>query len=131
MSWRTDLFCTITFPHETYGSKQTVEDELEGKKRAIRVVEQRLRDFALMTEPEKFYDKESYESPYDFIDRELRDNLEMLQELHVEEYKLERLIESWDLCHDEDGCPVTPPWGWEDRAYIDGDYIRKRVEATE
>lgn len=131
MSWQTDLFCTITFLGETYDRKSTVEDELMGKKRAIRIVEQRLRDFALMTEPEKFYDKESYESPYDFIDRELRDNFEMLQELHEEAYKLQLLLDNWELCHDKDGYPVTPPWGWEDRAYIEGDYIKKREEATE
>lgn len=124
MSWSTELFCSIHFNRETYNSRYEVEDRLDEVKEQIETCKQSLRDLAMMTEPEKFYDKEDYNSPYDFVHRSYNQNIELLQELTIDEWKLEQLLYNWDRCHNEKGLAINPPKEIEwNTAYLEGDFV--------
>lgn len=124
MSWSTELFCNISFNRKTYNTKYEVETDLEELDKNIENCKRELRDLAIMTEPEKFYDKEDYTSPYDFVSRNLEENLELLEEFHVEKWKLEILLNNWDKCHNKEGLAIDPPneISW-DTAYLHGDFV--------
>lgn len=125
MGWQTDLFCNITFDRETYNNLYEVEDRISELERYVNTCKKEIRNLAIMTEPEKFYNKEDYNSPYDFVNKTVEDNLELIEEYSVELYKLYMLRDCWDKCHNDKGLAISPPKGinW-DSAYLDGDFIK-------
>lgn len=125
MSWATNLFCNIEFNRKTYNYKYEVEQELEDITKQIETCKQSLRDLAVMTEPNKFYNKEEYVSPYDFVHQEFNSSIELLEELVVEQYELNLLLYNWDKCHNKDGLAIDPPEDihWN-TAFLDGDFVK-------
>jgi len=125
MSWSTNLFCNMSFSRKTYNNRYEVESELEDLHKQIETCKQTLRDLTIMTEPSKFYNKEEYYSPYDFVHQEFEDNAELLIELTIEEYKLNFLLKNWDQCHTSDGLAISPPEDihWN-TAFLNGDFIK-------
>lgn len=128
MSFQTDLFCSVTFMRKTYNNRYEVEEDLNEVRSGIAACEKELRDLAVMTEPEKFYDKDTYDTPYQWVVEGLEDNLKLLADYRHDEVRLQLLLDNWDLCHDKDGNATPAPWGWEDRAFLDGDFIKKKEE---
>lgn len=123
MSWETNLFCNIIYNRETFNSKGEVERKLEGLNNEIGKLEGEIKSLSLMTEPEKFFNKEE-DILYQVTTR-VSDLLEELEELHIERYKLEILLANWSYCHDENGLAIDPPEGvsW-DTAFLDGDFVK-------
>lgn len=124
MGWQTDLFCNVSFNRKTYNSLYEVESDLEEIQKCIATCEEELRDMAIMTEPEKMYNKEDYCSPYDFVHQTVHNNLELLREYYVDEYKLYLLKDNWDACHDGVGLAIPPKDLEYDAAFLDGDFIK-------
>ena len=60
MGWQTDLFCNITFNRETYNNLYEVEDRISELEGYVNTCKKEIRNLAIMTEPEKFYNKEDY-----------------------------------------------------------------------
>lgn len=125
MGWQTDLFCNITFNRETYNSLYEVNDRIEELEKCLNTCKKEIRDLVMMTEPEKFYDKKSYSNPYEFVNKVLEGDFELIEEYNVELYKLYKLRENWEKCHDENGLAIDPPdcIGW-DTAFLDGDFVK-------
>lgn len=124
MSSQTDLFCRVTFLGKTYNHKYEVEGELTLTQKAIKRKENVLRDLAIMTEPEKWYDKENFDNPYEWVTTTLKEQLEDLACLYDDEVRLGLLLDNWELCHDKHGLAIAPPWGCDETAYLDGDFVR-------
>lgn len=123
MSWSTELFCNITFSRETFNSKSEVQDRIEETERYLQTTKDSLRNFVIMTEPQKFC-PENYD-PLIWVNGELQDLLDYIEEYSVELYKLRTLLTNWDKCHDENGLAINPPEGikW-DTAFLDGDFVK-------
>lgn len=121
MGWTTDLFCNITFHKETYNSKYEVESEIEELNHSIKNNEEYLKKLVFITEPNKFFPDDTFYS----IDSAVKDTLEILQEDYIKKYKLELLLDNWEMCHTEDGLAIDPPedMGY-DTAYLSGDFVK-------
>lgn len=121
MGWSTNLFCNISFHKKTYNTKYEVLDEIDELNGLIKVCEDRIKAFALITEPKKFCSEE--EDPQLYLSMGVQENLEELQEYYIEKYKLELLLDNWDISH-KDGYAIKLPDNihW-DSAYVDGDFI--------
>lgn len=124
MSWSTELFCRIGFSHETYNNIDEVQDKLEQLNKEIETCEQSIRDLVIMTEPAKFYNKEDYDSPYSFVYQEYRDNMELLEELLIDRYKITLLLDNWDQCHRNDVAIDPPENVHYDSAFLWGDFVK-------
>lgn len=122
MSWSTELFCNISFNRKTYNSKGEVESDLEETNSLIDSCKKTLRDYALMTEPHKFVEKD--DNPYFTITSSVEETLKLLEEYIGERDRLLLLLENWDNCHNKEGLAIYPPddiqWN---TAYLHGDYI--------
>lgn len=125
MGWSTNLFCNIEFNRKTYNSKYEVEADLEQVNNIINICLTDLRDLAIMTEPEKFYDEEKYDNALCFISEHFDSAIESLEEAYIDRYKLELLLDKWDVSHNKEGFAIDKPKEIEwDTAYIDGDFIK-------
>lgn len=125
MGYSTELFCNLSFNRETFNYKSDVESKLDDVKSYIKMDKARLRDFALMTDPEKLYNKEDYDSAYSFLTSEVENTLDDLEENLVEKFKLETLLDCWDNCHTKEGLAIPAPDSitWE-TSYLEGDYVK-------
>ena len=125
MGFATNLFCNITFNRETYNSLYEVDNRIKELEECLNTCKKEIRDLAMMTEPDKFYNKESYSSPYEFVYKVLEEDFELIEEYNVELYKLYILKENWKKCHDENGLAIDPPdcISW-DTAFLNGDFVQ-------
>lgn len=123
MGWSTELFCNITFNRETFNSKREVEERIEELERYSQMSRDRIRDLAMMTEPQKFC-PENYD-PLIWIRNELQDALDALDECSIDLYKLNLLLENWEICHNEEGLAIPPPIDVDcDTVYLTGDFVK-------
>lgn len=131
MSWSTELFCNISFNRQTYNSLYEVEDKIDELEKCIEQCKRELRDLAFITEPSKFLESED-ETPYSFIDRTFKENIELLEEYFIELNDLKTLRYYWDKCHTKDGlaipCPDNVHW---DSAFLDGDFIKTTKDGSD
>lgn len=123
MGWSTELFCNITYNRETFNSKYEVKDRIEEIEQYLKISEGRLRDFSMMTEPQKFC-PENYD-PLIWIRNEVQDAIDEIEEYSIELYKLNLLLENWDNCHNEEGLAIEPPEGitWK-TPFLSGDFVK-------
>lgn len=129
MSYYTELFTSITFHNKSFGSLYEVTEELGETKRMISYYENKLHTLGIMTEPKKFCQEED---PLAYVTQEVKESLEELQELYVEEYKLSLVIETWEKTHDEEGYAIGRPEGIDwDASFLDGDFITHREKEEE
>lgn len=132
MGWSTELFCNLSFNKKTYNSLLEVENDIDEINMILNNIKSTLRQLAYITEPEKFYSKDDYDSPGDYIESELSRCLDELDDYYFDLVKLEYLRDNWRNCHDKDGFAIEPPtpMDWE-TAYITGDFIRTRKNNVE
>lgn len=125
MSWETTLFTSIRFNRKTYDSRYEVESDLDELNKCIKNAEQELTSLALITEPEKFFNKDEESDLMWTITQRVRDTLELLEEQYVERNDLTRLLDVWDDCHNENGlaipCPDNVQWN---SSFLEGDFIK-------
>ena len=120
MGWSTELFCNISFNRKTFNSKYEVEEELEDTKKYLETAKSRLRNIAMITEPKKFCDDD--DDPIYWLDNEITNTLELIEEYTIDIFKLERLLENWEQCHNKEGLAIDPPsYGI---AYLCGDFVK-------
>lgn len=133
MGWETRFTTTLTFNKETYDSLYKVEDDLEDVNDTIRIIETRLRNLVMMTEPAKFCPKDY--DPLNWLEHETKECLEELKSLYVNRFMLSCLKNDWNQCHTENGEPIHPPKEicneQGDVAFIDGDFILTEKEKEE
>lgn len=123
MGWCTDLFCTITFNKQTYNSKYEVEEKIREVEQYLQFAKDRVREFSIMTEPNKFC-PEGYD-PIIWIRNEIQDTLSDIEEYSVELYRLNMLLDNWKNCHNEEGLALYPPENIKyDTAYLCGDFVK-------
>lgn len=123
MGWSSELFCNVSFYKETFNSKYEVENRIEDNEASIRYAEERIKNLVMITEPKKFIDEEY--DPISYLINECKEELEIIKDYAIENYKLGLLLEHWDNCHNEDGLAIDPPeginWG---TAYFSGDFVK-------
>lgn len=125
MAWSTELFCNISYNRETFNSKYEVEDKLDTVNKCIDGCKKTLRDLAIMTEPNKFFNDDPDSNPYYQITKEVEDHIELLEEYYIEKYKLSLLLENWENCHNKEGLAIYPPDNIDWRtAYLHGDFVK-------
>lgn len=113
------------FNKETYRSKHEVERALKEVKESIEVYKARLKNFAIMTEPQKFCPEG--EDPLTWLEEEMEEILEALEWAYTDDYKLTMLLDNWDDCHDKNGNAIIPPkplklWTM---CFCGGDFIKE------
>lgn len=124
MGWSTNLFCNIEFNRKTYNSRYEVEADLEDVNKIINICTTNLRDLAIMTEPDKFYNEKEYDNALCFISNLFDGNIETLEEAYINKYKLELLLDKWDVSHNKEGFAIDKPKEIEwDTAYVNGDFV--------
>lgn len=129
MGWSTDLFCNISFNKKTYNSLYEVENDIEECKSMIQLYTDKLRSYALMTDPRKMLNCEDCEGnpidPIDFINTEFNRIIEEMDDYKHDLFKLEYLSDNWSACHNDKGLAINPPENvhW-DSAFLDGDFVR-------
>jgi hypothetical protein len=129
MSWYTNLFCNIEFSRETFNSIHDVYDRIEENEKYIEIAKNKLRTLAYITEPNKFCPSE--EDPIIWIENEMESAIETIEESNVELYKLHKLIDNWNKCHNEEGLAIDKPKDLHyDTAYISGDFINTASDPT-
>lgn len=125
MGWSTELFCNISFNKKTYDSYDKVVSDIEDLKRYIRTIEDKIKNLAFITEPDKFYDKEKYDSPCCWIESETDVCLGLLRDYYQELNDLEHLKANWKNCHNKEGLAIDPPDNIKcNTAYLSGDFIK-------
>ena len=127
MGWSTELFCNISFNRKSYNSLSEVGDDIETAKKIIQLYKDKIRAYAVMTEPDKMvkFDDERYDNLLMQIDGEVSDMLEEMEEYYDELFRLQYLWENWEHCHTKDGLAINAPKEitWE-TAYLDGDFVK-------
>lgn len=125
MGWSTELFCNISFNRKSYNSLYEVESDIDELKKEIGTCKDSLQSLVFMTEPDKFYNKEEYDSALSWVRSEYDNNMSLLEELQYELFKLEYLRDNWKNCHNDEGLAIPTPddikW---DTAYLEGDFVR-------
>lgn len=122
MGWSTELFCNISFNRESFNSKYEVQDKIDEIKKCLEYTKDKIKNLAIITEPNKFC-PEDYE-PMSWIQGEVRENLELIEEYTIDIYKLELLLENWDVCHNEEGLAIDFPEGITlNTAFLEGDFV--------
>lgn len=146
MSQATVLYTRIRYSHKTYNDIRDVEEDLERAKASLEMSKATISKLCIMTEPSKFCGEEN---PMFWVDREYNEALENIEEMSVEIYKLEKLIDEWDQSHDENGLaiPIMAPtnefdkyhgtlykpalseedlrkFSYGQRSFVDGDYVK-------
>lgn len=123
MAWSTNLFCNIEFNRETFNSKDEVSNKIEELESYIETAKKSLRDLTVITEPNKFCPKD--EDPLCWLITEFNGQISLIEEYSVELYKLYKLLDSWDKCHDINGLAIDPPNNIQyDTVYLTGDFVR-------
>lgn len=132
MSWSTELFCNISYNRETFNSKYEVEDKLNTVNRYINDCKKVLRDLAIMTEPNKFFNDNPDSDPYNQITINFEDTIELLEEYYIEKYKLLLLLDNWENCHNKEGLAIYPPDNIDwNTAYLHGDFVKSTKYPTD
>ena len=124
MGWGTYLVTPLYFSKDTFKTKYEVEKALKETRESISIYKDRLKAFALMTEPQKFCPKD-IDAPLEWLEGELSDLFEALEEVYTYEYKLLLLHDAWDRCHDKNGNAIVPnkPLKVWDMDFCGGDFI--------
>lgn len=124
MSQRTTLYTTakFVFPGKTYNNKREVELDLESERNLLHSVQIELRDLALMTEPNKFFDSKDC-SLYEQISDKVNALLSEITTRTIYIIRLETLFQKWDDCHNEEGLGIDVPDDFEYKSYIGGDFV--------
>lgn len=125
MGWSTELFCNISFNRKSYNSLYEVESDIDELKKEIGTCKDSLQSLVFMTEPDKFYNREEYDSALSWVRSEYDNNMSLLEELQYDLFKLEFLRDNWENCHNDEGLAIPAPDGikW-DTAYLEGDFVR-------
>lgn len=132
MSWSTELFCNISYNRETFNSKYEVEDKLNTVNKYINDCKKVLRDLAIMTEPNKFFNDNPDSDPYNQITINFEDTIELLEEYYIEKYKLLLLLDNWENCHNKEGLAIYPPDNIDwNTAYLHGDFVKSTKYPTD
>ena len=132
MSWSTELFCNISYNRETFNSKYEVEDKLNTVNKYINDCKKELRDLAIMTEPNKFFNDNPDSDPYNQITINFEDTIELLEEYYIEKYKLLLLLDNWENCHNKEGLAIYPPDNIDwNTAYLHGDFVKSTKYPTD
>ena len=122
MGWETNLFCTLTYNRDTFNYKGEVLHKLEEIEDTIKDCKKTLHNLAIMTEPNKFFDKEDGSILFQ-IENRVEESLELLEDCYVEQFKLNVLLNNWEYCH-KDGLAIAPPSDIKgNTAYLDGDFV--------
>lgn len=123
MGWSSELFCNVSFNKEAFNSKYEVANRIEENELSIRYAEERIKNLVMITEPKKFIDEEY--DPISYLSNECKEELEIIKDYAIENYKLSLLLENWDNCHNEEGLAIDPPetvkWN---TAYFTGDFVK-------
>ena len=129
MGWETNLMVHLRYNRQTYTSRYDVQNRLGDVEDMIKYHTDKIHSIGLMTEPKKFIEEDA--DPLQWINNEISESLEELEEYYIERFKLNYLLEYWDKCHTKDGEPIHAPEGvgWDD-AYIDGDFIMTKEEKS-
>ena len=128
MSQSTRLFTTINFAGKTYNSLNEVENELREVEARIEDLKSNLRVLAYMTEPNKMKPEDATVSEY--LDANVNYLYTEFEELFVKRYKLEMLLEEWDMCHNNEGLGINPPDNIKYKSFIDGDFVYTEKHPT-
>ena len=132
MAWSTELFCNISYNRETFNSKYEVEDKLNTVNKYINDCKKVLRDLAIMTEPNKFFNDNPDSDPYNQITINFEDTIELLEEYYIEKYKLLLLLDNWENCHNKEGLAIYPPDNIDwNTAYLHGDFVKSTKYPTD
>lgn len=129
MSQKTTLYTTVKFDfyYKTYNSKREVEVDLETEKSAISSASNKIRELALMTEPNKFFDSK-VDNVYNQLTKEVDSLLDEIKDRTVNVIRLNLLLSKWDECHDEKGLGIDPPENLElNKSYIKGDFVYTQI----
>lgn len=121
MSQSTRLFTTINFVGKTYNSLNEVEKDLREVEERIEDLKSNLRVLAYMTEPNKMKPEDATASEY--LDANVNYLYSEFEELFVKRYKLEMLLEEWNMCHNNEGLGINPPDDVKYKSFIDGDFV--------
>lgn len=128
MSYETNLTTTITFCRETYNHRWQVEDKLTEVRTEIADLKSRLIELAVMTEPQKFFTDAEDGYVLEEVRSKAKYYLECLDEYSTEEYKLVKLLESWEECHDKEGFAIPCPDEHFGKSYLDGDFVKQKED---
>lgn len=128
MSQSTKLYTSLRFPYKSYNDIYEVNDDLNEVNERIRLFENHLRTLVFMTEPQKF--KEADESSESYLTRAYNETIESLSDLYVDRFKLEKLVDEWDACHNKHGQGINPPEEIKYKSYIDGDFVYTEKHPT-
>lgn len=132
MSWSTELFCNISYNRETFNSKYEVEDKLNTVNKYINDCKKVLRDLAIMTEPNKFFNDNPDSDPYNQITINFEDTIELLEEYYIEKYKLLLLLDNWENCHNKEDLAIYLPDNIDwNTAYLHGDFVKSTKYPTD
>ena len=125
MGWSTELFCNISFNRKSYNFLFEVESDIDDLKNEIGTCKDILQSLAFMTEPDKFYNREEYDSALSWVRSEYDNNMSLLEELLYKLFKLEYLRDNWKNCHNDEELAIPTPDSikW-DTAYLEGDFVR-------
>lgn len=139
MGWESNLYCNISFNRKTYNSRYDVERDLEDVKSRIDIAKKELQSLAYMTEPNKFCGEDT---PEEYVENKLINALSTLQEESIEEYRLELLLDNWNICHNDKGEAISlidkelskedvKKFWLSKLAFFDGDFVNSDVKRKE
>lgn len=128
MSQSTVLYTRIGFCGKTYNSLTEVQRDLDRVNEYIEKMQSDIRVLVFMTEPQKFTPSDT--SVDWWLDDRLKELLSELEEQQIERFKLEKLVDEWEECHNEVGFAIDPPEQIKYNSYLDGDFVYTEAHPT-
>lgn len=126
MGWETTLTTNITFYKTTYNHLYEVETDLKEVKDMIQYYKDKIRSLVMTTEPKKICPEDCIDNPLEWLQRELDESWEVLDEYYWKEFKLEILKDEWNNCHDDKtglALVSSDPDIWK-KSWLDGDFVK-------
>lgn len=134
MGFGTTVFTRLYFSHQTYNSLEEIQEKIEELESWIRNEREKIGKFAIMTEPDKWWRKDEAEvgeTPMVWVENEIENALNAIEEYREELTRLYILEGAWDECHDKDGIGIGLPKNVKyGDSYIHGDFIKTKDPDT-
>ena len=124
MGFGTTLYTGIYFHDENYDNVIDVQNRINEVKAIINNYKERMKMYAVCTEPKKFFKDEK--DIFLAIHNKIDEYFEILEEYYIELYKLELLLNKWESCHDKEtgyGKLPDPEQKLFSKSFIRGDFI--------
>ena len=123
MSTYTNALIHVWLKNQTFNTRGDVEDYIEEQESYLENAKKTLYKLAWMTEPKKFCEDD--ENPEIYIENNLRYAIDEIENVSVNIFIANKILDSWDYTHNSDGLAIGDKGqSFDKQQRISGDFIK-------